>query len=118
MLNHALSRFGTGRYKSTDLGLYGRTEIVSITIRRFVRVVAKGNYVGQTFITQHFSPRRKVVSDENIAGMDISAFFRAFFSDWVGWMSGLGSIALTLFGLFLPSANQKRAFYLAAAFFL
>lgn len=47
--------------------------------------------------------------------MDISAFFRAFFSDWVGWMSSLGSIALTLFGIFRPSANQKRAFFLAAA---
>lgn len=36
VLNHALSRFGTSRYKSSDLGLSGSEEIVSIAIRRAI----------------------------------------------------------------------------------
>lgn len=47
--------------------------------------------------------------------MDIGAFFAALFSDWVGWMSGLGSVVLTTWIVLHPKADKKRAYLVLAA---
>lgn len=46
--------------------------------------------------------------------MDLSGFLSAYFSDWVGWMSGPFSIVLVILGFYKKEANQKRLFWIAA----
>ena len=47
--------------------------------------------------------------------MDIRAFLVVLLSDWLGWMSGLGSVASTTLILLRPTINKKRAFLVLAA---
>ena len=47
--------------------------------------------------------------------MDFSAFLSAYFSDWVGWMSGIGSVVLAVWGFLRPRRDQKRSFLFMAA---
>jgi hypothetical protein len=46
--------------------------------------------------------------------MDISAFFAAYFSDWVGYVSGPGSVFIGLYGAFREQANHRRLFIVVA----
>jgi hypothetical protein len=41
--------------------------------------------------------------------MDIRAFLVALLSDWLAWMSGLGSVALTTLVVLRPTIDKKRA---------
>ncbi len=45
--------------------------------------------------------------------MDIQGFIVAFFTTWVGWMSGLVSVILTFAG-FRGHANHKKLYFIAA----
>lgn len=47
--------------------------------------------------------------------MDIGAFLAVLFSDWLGWMSGLGSVVLTTWIFLRPTADKKRAYLVLAA---
>jgi hypothetical protein len=47
--------------------------------------------------------------------VDIWSFFVALLSDWLVWMSGLGSVALTTWTLLRPTINKKRACLVLAA---
>ena len=51
----------------------------------------------------------------DISTVDIGAFFAALFSDWLGWMSGLGSVVLTTWIVIRPRADRKRAYLVLAA---
>jgi hypothetical protein len=61
-------------------------------------------------------PRPHLVSsifaDNNT--MDIGAFLVALLSDWLGWMSSLGSVALTTWIVLRPTINKKRAYLVLA----
>jgi hypothetical protein len=46
--------------------------------------------------------------------VEINAFFLALFSDWVGSMSGLGSLIITAWIVLRPATNQRRAYALLA----
>jgi hypothetical protein len=43
--------------------------------------------------------------------MDILGFTTAFLSDWVGWMSGLFSVILTIVGFRVQAQTHKRLFW-------
>lgn len=47
--------------------------------------------------------------------MDPIGFLVAYFSDWLGWMSGLFSVALAIWGFVRPKSDPKRGFIIAAA---
>jgi hypothetical protein len=49
--------------------------------------------------------------------VDIRAFLVALLSDWVGWMSGLGSVALTTWIVLRPTIDKKRAYRVLVAVF-
>lgn len=46
--------------------------------------------------------------------MDVSGFLSVYFSDWVGWMSGLCSVGLTVWGLARPKNDPKKPFIIVA----
>jgi hypothetical protein len=47
--------------------------------------------------------------------MNMVGFLSAYFSDWVGWMSGLFSVTLAIWGFIRPKADPKRRFIVTAA---
>jgi hypothetical protein len=46
--------------------------------------------------------------------MDVSGFLSVYFSDWVGWMSGLCSVGLTVWGFARPKNDPKKPFIIVA----